>query len=217
MKAESKYYQRALSLVEVLVIISVLVILLGLILPALANAKKKTKRVACTNNLKQLTLGLGLWAEEHSGDYPPRVSTNRGGTLEWANTKEVYRHFLSAKIDIGSPKLLFCPSDIDRNLAKSFSELNNEKISYFLNLSAVRTDERPHILSGDRHLTYNGVQYPNGSYLISTQQMLAWGLKLHPKVGNISLTDGSVQATINNNLQRIILGLGPQTNWLAFP
>jgi hypothetical protein len=119
--------------------------------------------------------------------------------------------------EIGSLKVLICPGDDERKPALSWASLKNENISYFLNLSAIETSDHPQLLSGDRHLTQNGIQYTNGSYLISTQQMLTWGLKPHERGGNIALTDGSVQQVNDHSLQSAILNANSPTNWLAFP
>ena len=73
------------------------------------------------------------------------------------------------------------------------------------------------MLIGDRHLTRNGTQYANGSYLISTQQVLTWGKKPHKYAGNIGLSDGSVQQTTDQTLQLAIINAKLPTNWLAFP
>jgi hypothetical protein len=188
-----------------------------MLLPALARAKRSRPHATCVNNLKQLSLGFQFWANDNQGKLPMQVSTNEGGSLEWTGTKEVYRHFVVASNEIASPKVLVCHAEPVYQPARFFSDLHNENISYFLNLSAIETNDHPQLLSGDRNLTQNGIQYTNGSYLISTQQTLAWGNKLHKNTGNISLTDGSVQQTSDQKLQSLISQLGPPTNWLAFP
>jgi prepilin-type N-terminal cleavage/methylation domain-containing protein/prepilin-type processing-associated H-X9-DG protein len=57
--------KKAFTLVELLVVISIISLLLSIIIPVLAQGRKKAQRVLCKANLKQLALGAVLYSQDN--------------------------------------------------------------------------------------------------------------------------------------------------------
>jgi prepilin-type N-terminal cleavage/methylation domain-containing protein len=224
----SNQTNRALTLVEVLVVIVVLAVLVAVFLPAIVSTGHNGgQRINCVNNLKEIGLAYRVWAGDNNDKYPMFVSVTNGGAMELIATGNVISCFQAMSNELSTPKILICPEDKKRFPAAtnfSTSQLKN-KISYFVGLDA--SDTQPQmLLSGDDNLAVDGVPLKSGLVQLSSNANVTWTSGRHISykehfwmptydIGNIGLADGSVQQLTQNGLQQAFQQTG--TNRLAIP
>ena len=93
-----------------LVVIAIIGILAALLLPALSAARKYAKRTTCLNNLKQINLGVHMYADDHN-NLLMLVSTNHAPDV-WTD----YRNWMGSYVGLkgapsGKDALFACPAD----------------------------------------------------------------------------------------------------------
>jgi prepilin-type N-terminal cleavage/methylation domain-containing protein/prepilin-type processing-associated H-X9-DG protein len=67
---------KAFTLVELLVVIGIIALLISILLPALSRARRSANTIVCSSNMKQITLGMIMYAEANNGAIPGNAWTS---------------------------------------------------------------------------------------------------------------------------------------------
>src|SRR3569832_418714 len=79
----------AFTLIELAAVLAVTGLLATMLMPALARTKASSRRIDCSNNLKQVGLAFQTWAASHSDVFPMRVSIANGGYADYVGSRSL--------------------------------------------------------------------------------------------------------------------------------
>jgi prepilin-type N-terminal cleavage/methylation domain-containing protein/prepilin-type processing-associated H-X9-DG protein len=107
------------TLIELLVVVAIIALLISILLPSLSRAREQAKLVACSSNLKQLGIGVQMYANDWNGVWPrymlaadngsytnANVWTGNGGgnPPSWQGLGRLYSY-------MNNQKIYYCPND----------------------------------------------------------------------------------------------------------
>lgn len=193
---------KGFTLIELLTVIAIIGILASILIPVVGKVRESAKLAACTSNLRQLGLGIHLYAADHDERTPPNNNPEAGGapanlsgtyvgsgedvrTLGWlvpesAGGRSEYDY-------VDSVEVLICPSLRDEVYAANSDYKRPQAINR--NNPLTRTGYywayRVSIPGIHRHLTNDSLREDN------TNSIYAWDFGFAPESGP--------QATIANN------------------
>jgi prepilin-type N-terminal cleavage/methylation domain-containing protein/prepilin-type processing-associated H-X9-DG protein len=145
------------TLVELLVVISILAVLMGILLPVLARTRAVAKSTLCRNNLRQWGLALHCYMDEFDGSIPrrgqgvqPTYMIER--TVDWFNClapyagEKPYKELVATgcRPQPGDNSIFVCPKAFCDTQPYFFSYAMNMYLSPWIRPEAHRLSEIPH-------------------------------------------------------------------------
>ncbi|PIY43611.1 MAG: hypothetical protein COZ06_22510 [Armatimonadetes bacterium CG_4_10_14_3_um_filter_66_18] len=95
-KEDLKMYKRkGFTLIELLVVIAIIAILAAILFPVFAKAREKAREASCASNLKQISLGVLMYASDYDGRYPRNCTSSSTTTClapgwDWREVTQPY-------------------------------------------------------------------------------------------------------------------------------
>ena len=189
---------RGFTLIELLVVIAIIGILAAMLLPALSKAKQRALATQCLSNLRQIGLGMNLYADESKGLFP-----ESGGLILWdqIDPQTGMHGWMQQIISFTRNTNVYnCPS-----IGGQFTYFNGARAAMVVatNFASVDTKQikfpSAYVLSGDTVWTGEGIadtdkdDYSQNCVGGDTNGTPAVGWQVHNKGQNILFSDYHVK------------------------
>lgn len=147
-------YSLSFTIVELLVVISIIGILASLLLPALKKAKDSAKAISCVNNLKQIGLSVFMYADDNKNMVPGWIQKSTSDPIEtrWVAVLAPYTVTATlwvcpASVDAGEPEAALLKERGVKNMIETLSSLASVQT---IGINGYGTADRAFYYSGQR-------------------------------------------------------------------
>ncbi|MFW5867446.1 MAG: DUF1559 domain-containing protein [Armatimonadota bacterium] len=107
---------KGFTLIELLVVIAIIAILAAILFPVFARAREKARQTSCLNNIKQITLGTIMYAQDFDEMLP-----QSGHWLEVDGERTMMHWYRAIEPYLKNEQILFCPSTINKDSPGSWN------------------------------------------------------------------------------------------------
>lgn len=215
---------QAFTLIELLVVIAIISVLAAILFPAFTQAREGARRIVCVSNMRQIGMGLQMYAQDHTELLPGADSADVSDFAGSASGANVLATLIPY---VGSNQIFRCPSASpdSTNPPNAFSDSN-----YLANgvvagksLSSLPTPDSLVYLQENLRRSNFALLRPSPT---GTNQFTAWHKtvngseeysNIHLEGGVLLFGDGHVKWRKNSNLRSGDFGLVPGNDTIAAP
>ncbi|HAI11115.1 MAG TPA: hypothetical protein DCM28_05380 [Phycisphaerales bacterium] len=152
--------QMAFTLIELLVVISIISLLVSILLPALASARKNAQAIACLSNQRQLYLAQRMYADAYNGYFAQAKMTSNGYNA--TSTKRSIWSFLTSEFIDGSHNELYYDDlpEVYRctTWPRAWYDLDHSRMGIGMNATPMRPDSTASVFSSSWKLPDDSIQ-----------------------------------------------------------
>lgn len=103
--------RKSFTLIELLVVVAIIAVLISILLPAVAAARRQAKLMVCATNLRQVMIACLNYCQQENEFLPPNAATSQGEMDSGAVAGGFYGPPVLAKAGLLEPKVLYSPED----------------------------------------------------------------------------------------------------------
>jgi prepilin-type N-terminal cleavage/methylation domain-containing protein/prepilin-type processing-associated H-X9-DG protein len=234
MKMDSSECRRkqAFTLIELLVVIAIIAILAAMLLPALSRAKQKAWTTSCVSNLRQIGLGMRMFADDNDGFYPESGGDILWGGIDAGTTKPSWMEQIYGQV--GNTNTFNCPANVQlpEQYRGPFNYFNGCNAAYVeTGTSAAIKSNRLlfpscFVLGGDTCGTTGGAlrfdpldadkdDYSQNCIGGAADDSITEYWQIHVKGQNVFFADGHAKWYKGFNAAEMTFGYNVMTNWMT--